>query len=73
MTDDWKGEDKIRIKPLTKAQRMVEDQRVIQSAVHKKRQKDGINMSRSGGQWAKTIVAWHTHGKIMKGKQFDGG
>ena len=67
MTDDWKGEDKIRGKPVPKEQRRIEDQRIIQTAVHKKRQKEGTNMSRSGGQWARTIVAWHTHGKIVKG------
>lgn len=67
MTDDWKGERFIRAKR-SSDERRVDDQRVIQSAVHKVRQKNGSNMSRSGGQWAKTIAAWHTHGKIMKGK-----
>ena len=68
MADDWKGEDKIRAKPMSKEQRRLDDQRVIQTVVHKKRQREGTNMSRSGGPWAKSIVAWHTHGKIVKGK-----
>lgn len=67
MADDWKGEDKIRKKTLTKEQRRLENQRVIQTAVHKARQKKGSNMSKSGGLWARTITAWHLRGKIVKG------
>lgn len=69
MSDDWKGEDKIRAKPMTKEQRRLENQRVIQTAVHKVRQKNGNNMSKSGGLWARSITAWHTQGKIVKSDQ----
>lgn len=59
MSDDWKGEDKIRIRPLSREQRRIEDQSAIQSIVHRKRQLKGEHMSKAGGYWAKTISKWY--------------
>ena len=70
MSDDWKGEHHLRIK-VSKEQRYVDDQRVIQKVVHKKRQAEGRNMSRSGGIWATSIRLWHKIGKIEGGKKDD--
>lgn len=64
MTDDWKGEKHIRRAPDPEA-RKVDDQRIIQTIVHKVKRRRGLTVSTGGGPWAKQITAWHKHGKIM--------
>jgi hypothetical protein len=54
--DDWKGESLIKRKP-TREQQFLRGQSVMANLAHKKRQKNGTNMSKSGGVWVRRIRA----------------
>lgn len=58
MSDDWKGEDKIRRVP-TKEERIFGTRSLASSISHKRRTAAGTNMSRTNGYWSDSIRIWH--------------
>ncbi len=57
MPDDWRGEDLIRSKPLTTAEKQRRAQVPAQGLLNARRRAAGQGLSRSGGTWARQIHA----------------
>lgn len=55
--DDWKGEANIRARP-TRDEQKRRGQAAVQSVIHEKRRKEGVNAGQSGEPWARSIHAW---------------
>lgn len=68
MPDDWRGEDLIRSKPLTEAEKQRRAQVPVQGFLNARRRAQGKGIARSGGTWARQIHAQAIRATI-KGKK----
>lgn len=56
MSDDWKGEDKIRRRP-TKAEQYSRGMSAVKQADARRKQGNGSNPAKTGSTWARRINA----------------
>ena len=61
MSDDWRGEHLISAKPKSQQERSFITRSATSGIVHRRRQAEGSNQSRTGGPWAKQIAQFHTN------------
>lgn len=61
--EDWKGEDAISAKPKTPMERLKMTNSQAARMSHARRQRQGCNVSASGGYWARSNGMFRNHEK----------